>query len=151
MNYPSLHPFGVVHWVPEQLNIKVVTGHARLQPKELCLPHFQWHQLAYATDTGSDWLAKPAREIQSDRPTLSSKTPTYHDILVVVQQSLWAPTVCTEKFDLLLKTSESTQFDKYSAGRIGFAINLNDLAKFGFEKIFRDGGAHTQHIRVRFF
>ena len=24
--YPSLHPFGVVYWVPEQLNIKVVTG-----------------------------------------------------------------------------------------------------------------------------
>ena len=23
--YPSLHPFGVVHWVPEQLNIKAVT------------------------------------------------------------------------------------------------------------------------------
>ena len=26
--YPSLYPFGVVHWVPEQLNIKVVTGYA---------------------------------------------------------------------------------------------------------------------------
>ena len=24
--YPSLHPSGVVHWVPEQLNIKAVTG-----------------------------------------------------------------------------------------------------------------------------
>ena len=27
--YSSLHPSGVVHWVPEQLNIKDVTGHAR--------------------------------------------------------------------------------------------------------------------------
>ena len=26
MAYPSLHPFGVVQWVPGQLNIKVVTG-----------------------------------------------------------------------------------------------------------------------------
>ena len=25
---PSLHPSGVVHWVPEQLNINAVTGHA---------------------------------------------------------------------------------------------------------------------------
>ena len=24
LNYPSLHPSGVVHWVPEQLNIKTV-------------------------------------------------------------------------------------------------------------------------------
>ena len=28
--YPSLHPSGVVHWVPEQLNIKVVTGACKL-------------------------------------------------------------------------------------------------------------------------
>mgnify|MGYP003444271494 FL=1 len=28
--YPSLHPFGVVHWVPEQLNIKAVTGACKL-------------------------------------------------------------------------------------------------------------------------
>ena len=38
--YPSLHPFGVVHWVPEQLNIKAVTGACKLidglQPKKLC-------------------------------------------------------------------------------------------------------------------
>ena len=27
--YPSLHPFGVVHWVPEQLN-KPVTGACKL-------------------------------------------------------------------------------------------------------------------------
>ena len=28
--YPSVHPFGpvVVHWIPDQLNIKAVTGHA---------------------------------------------------------------------------------------------------------------------------
>ena len=26
----SLHPFGVVHWVPEQLNIKAVTGACKL-------------------------------------------------------------------------------------------------------------------------
>ena len=28
--YPSLHPSGVVHWVPEQLNIKAVTGKFKL-------------------------------------------------------------------------------------------------------------------------
>ena len=28
--YPSLHSFGVVHWVPEQLNIKAVTGACKL-------------------------------------------------------------------------------------------------------------------------
>ena len=28
--YPSLHPFGVIHWVPEQLNIKAVTGACKL-------------------------------------------------------------------------------------------------------------------------
>ena len=28
--YPSLHPFGVVHWVPEQLNMKAVTGACKL-------------------------------------------------------------------------------------------------------------------------
>ena len=27
---PSLHPSGVVHWVPEQLNIKAVTGACKL-------------------------------------------------------------------------------------------------------------------------
>ena len=30
MAYPSLHPSGVVHWVPEQLNIKAVTGACKL-------------------------------------------------------------------------------------------------------------------------
>ena len=28
--YPSLHPFRVIHWVPEQLNIKAVTGAFKL-------------------------------------------------------------------------------------------------------------------------
>ena len=28
ISHPNLYPFGVVHWVPEQLNIKAVTGHA---------------------------------------------------------------------------------------------------------------------------
>ena len=28
--YLSLHPLGVVHWVPEQLNIKAVTGACKL-------------------------------------------------------------------------------------------------------------------------
>ena len=30
LTYPSLHPFGLVHWVPEQLNIKAVTGACKL-------------------------------------------------------------------------------------------------------------------------
>ena len=28
--YPSLHPSGVIHWVPEQLDIKAVTGACKL-------------------------------------------------------------------------------------------------------------------------
>ena len=28
--YSSLHPFGVVHWVPEQLSIKTVTGACKM-------------------------------------------------------------------------------------------------------------------------
>ena len=28
--YQSIHPFGVVHWVPEQLNIEAVTGACQL-------------------------------------------------------------------------------------------------------------------------
>ena len=35
--------------------------------------------------------------------------------------------------------------------RIDHVIDLNNLAKFGFEKIFPDGDTHTQHIRVRPF
>ena len=36
-------------------------------------------------------------------------------------------------------------------GMIDYVIDLNNLAKFGFGKIFADGGTHTQHIRVRPF
>ena len=36
--YPSHHPFGVVHWVPEQLNIKDVTGACKLI--DGCSPRF---------------------------------------------------------------------------------------------------------------
>ena len=36
-------------------------------------------------------------------------------------------------------------------GLIDYVIDLNNLAKFGFGKIFPDGGTHTQHIRVRPF
>ena len=36
-------------------------------------------------------------------------------------------------------------------GTIDYVIDLNNLAKFGFGKIFPDGGTHTQHIRVRPF
>ena len=32
-------------------------------------------------------------------------------------------------------------------GTINYVIDLNNLAKFGFEKIFRDWGTYTQHIR----
>ena len=40
--------------VPEQLNIKAVTGHAgwlMVAVLRCVRPHFQWHQLAYATGT----------------------------------------------------------------------------------------------------
>ena len=33
-------------------------------------------------------------------------------------------------------------------GTIDYVIDLNNLATFGFEKIFRDWGRYTQHIRV---
>ena len=36
-------------------------------------------------------------------------------------------------------------------GMIDNVIDLNNLAKFGFGKIFPEGGTHTQHIRVRSF
>ena len=36
-------------------------------------------------------------------------------------------------------------------GTIDYVIDLNNLAKFGFGKIFPDGDTHTQHIRVRPF
>ena len=36
-------------------------------------------------------------------------------------------------------------------GTIDYLIDLNNLAKFGFGKIFGDGGTYTQHIRVRPF
>ena len=36
-------------------------------------------------------------------------------------------------------------------GTIDYVLNLNNLAKFGFGKIFPDGVTHTQHIRVRPF
>ena len=32
-------------------------------------------------------------------------------------------------------------------GTINYVIDLNNLAKFGFGKIFRDWGTYTQHIR----
>ena len=54
--YPSLHPSGVVHWVPVQLNIKAVTGARKLimVAAERCVrPQFQWDQLAYATEIKS--------------------------------------------------------------------------------------------------
>ena len=36
-------------------------------------------------------------------------------------------------------------------GTIDYVIDPNNLAKFGFGKIFPDGDTHTQHIRVRPF
>ena len=42
----------------------------------------------------------------------------------------------------------SERFEKIF-GTINNLIDLNNLAKFGFGKIFGDGGTYTQHIRVR--
>ena len=50
--YPSLHPSGVVHWVPEQLNIKAVTGACKLIDS-CSLAQFQWYTLAYAAEIKS--------------------------------------------------------------------------------------------------
>ena len=53
--YPSIHPSGVVHWVPEQLNITAVTEANWLMVAALCCvwPQFQWYHLAYATEMKS--------------------------------------------------------------------------------------------------
>ena len=54
--YPSLHPSGVVHWMPEQLNMKAVTGHASwlvVAALRCVRPHFQWSHLSYATEIKS--------------------------------------------------------------------------------------------------
>ena len=67
---PSLHPFGVVHWVPEQLNIKAVTGACKFIDGcslELCsaTPSVAYH-LAFATEIKSiklPWLWWPRHEI----------------------------------------------------------------------------------------
>ena len=70
--YPSLHPFGVVYsGVPEQLNIKAVTGACMLidgcSLKGCVRPHLQWHNLAYATEikvNSTAWLYRgPSRKI----------------------------------------------------------------------------------------
>ena len=56
--YPSLHPSGVAHWVPEQLNIKAVTGQwtcmltGGCSLKSCVRPHF----LSYATEIKSTQL-----------------------------------------------------------------------------------------------
>ena len=43
----NLHSFGVVHWVPEKLNIKAVTGACKLidgcSLKSYVWPHLQGH------------------------------------------------------------------------------------------------------------
>ena len=63
------------------------------------------------------------------------------------------PTVDTEilmvKFDPLPTTPEWT--DGKMFGRIDYVIDLNNLVKFGLEKVSRDGGKYNQHIRVRPF
>ena len=56
--HPGLLHSGVVHWVPEQLNIKAVNGACKLIDGcslELfsAMPALQWHRLAYATEIKS--------------------------------------------------------------------------------------------------
>ena len=71
--HPSLHPFGVVHWVPDQLNIKAVTRACKLidgcSLKSCVRPHLQWHHLAYAAEikvNSTAWLYRgPSRMIVS--------------------------------------------------------------------------------------
>ena len=64
--YSSLliHPFGLVHWVPEQLNIKTVNGACKLidgcsLKAVFSLQLSKWHYLAYAKETkvnSTTWL-----------------------------------------------------------------------------------------------
>ena len=48
------------------------------------------------------------------------------------------------KFGPLLKPPEWTEELK-QIDTIDYLIDLNNLAKFGFGKLFTDGGTHTQH------
>ena len=49
------------------------------------------------------------------------------------------------KFDPLLETPEWTDWKIFCT--IDYVIDLNNLAKFGFGKIFRDWGTYTHYIR----
>ena len=72
--YPSLRPSGVVHWVPEQLNIKAVTGTCKLIDGcslVLCstTPSVVSYRLAYATEMKSiqlhDYRDGPSHKIHN--------------------------------------------------------------------------------------
>ena len=54
------------------------------------------------------------------------------------------------QFDPIAKDIRVNRLKKIF-GTIDYVIDLNNLAKFGFGKIFPDWGTHTQHIRVRPF
>ena len=78
--------------------------------------------------------------------------------LYVVSQLYGSTTVVMATHGLHWKWQSLTPCQRHPSepiekifGTIDYVIDLNNLAKFGFGKIFPDGGTHTQHIRVRPF
>ena len=74
---------GIVHWVPEQLNIKAVTGACKLIDGCIlgCVrPLFQWYQLAYATEIKSVQLHDSIVSLSQKRVSFTSHYITNVDL-----------------------------------------------------------------------
>ena len=80
----------------------------------------------------------------------------WNSIDISVQSQLYgSTTVVMANYGLHWKCQSLTPCQRHPSepiekifGTIGYVIDLNNLSKFGFGKIFGDGGTYTQHIRV---
>ena len=77
-----------------------------------------------------------------------------HITWAVVSQLYGSTTVVMAIYGLHWKWRSLTPCQRHPSepiekifGTIDYVIDLNNLAKFGFGKIFRDWGTYTQHIR----
>ena len=75
--------------------------------------------------------------------------------VILLSQLYGSTTVVMANYGLHWKWQSLTPCQRHPSepiekkfGAIDYVIDLNNLAKFGFRKIFGDGGAYTQHIRV---